>query len=73
MVSIRHPRPTASFISTLKVSDFVPFSNSVGALLIGLDKIEALEAYHKVKSIWLESNTIKKIENLDHMTGMRCL
>ena len=40
---------------------------------LGFEKIENLEAYTKVKSIWLECNGITQISGLDHMKGMRCL
>ena len=43
------------------------------SVVVGFEKIENLEAFTKVKSIWLECNCIKKIEGLDHMTGLRCL
>jgi len=42
-------------------------------VLAGFEKIENLEAYHKVKSIWLECNGITQISGLEHMKGMRCL
>ena len=39
----------------------------------GFEKIENLDRYTKVKSIWLECNGINKIQGLDHMIGLRCL
>ena len=40
---------------------------------VGFEKIQNLEAFSKVRAIWLESNGIEAIEGLDHMTKMRCL
>eukprot|EP00762_Andalucia_godoyi_P004401 ANDGO_08188.mRNA.1 Leucine-rich repeat-containing protein ODA7 len=39
----------------------------------GFRKIENLEPYMNVKSLWLEGNAISKIEGLSHMTELRCL
>jgi dynein assembly factor 1, axonemal len=39
----------------------------------GYRRIENLEAYTKVKALWLGSNGLEKIENIGHMHGLRCL
>lgn len=39
----------------------------------GFQKIESLEKYSELKSIWLESNGIDKIEGLEHQTKLRML
>jgi hypothetical protein len=40
---------------------------------IGFRKIEGLEKYCNLKSIWLECNGITMIENLGHLTRLRML
>lgn len=39
----------------------------------GFQKIEGLEAYTGLKSLWLESNGLSKLENLDMLTQLRGL
>lgn len=39
----------------------------------GFAKIQNLEEYHQVKTLWLESNAISKIENLEKLTQLKCL
>jgi len=39
----------------------------------GFKKIECLEKYTHLKSIWLESNGLCKIEGLDHQKRLRML
>lgn len=41
--------------------------------LIGFKRIEGLEKYFNLKSIWLECNGITKIENLGHLTKLRMM
>ncbi len=39
----------------------------------GFEKIEALDDYTGLKTLWLEGNSITTIENLDHLKDLRCL
>jgi dynein assembly factor 1 len=39
----------------------------------GFKKIEALEKYTELKSIWLESNGIEKIDGLDTLTKLKMM
>ncbi|TPX43697.1 hypothetical protein SeMB42_g03245 [Synchytrium endobioticum] len=39
----------------------------------GFNKIDHLDAYTGLKSLWLEGNGIAKIENLDTLVELRCL
>ncbi|EPZ34909.1 outer arm dynein light chain 1 [Rozella allomycis CSF55] len=39
----------------------------------GFSRIENLDSYINVKSLWLESNGISIIENISHMKELRCL
>lgn len=40
---------------------------------LGFKKIQNLEKYTNLKSIWLECNGIQRIENLGHLTKLRML
>lgn len=39
----------------------------------GFKKIEKLEKYANLKTIWLECNGIQKIENLDHLNQLKMM
>ena len=39
----------------------------------GFRKIENLDAYINVKSLWLEGNAISKIENVSHLKDLTCM
>ena len=39
----------------------------------GFSKIENLEPYVNICALWLNQNTISKIEGLDVLTKLRCL
>eukprot|EP00842_Homolaphlyctis_polyrhiza_P002333 jgi/Hompol1/30/HPOL_003834-RA len=39
----------------------------------GFSKIENIDAYTGLKSLWLEGNGISKIENIEALTELRCL
>jgi len=58
----------AQFIFISKVS-----SHQLLILREGFRKIEALEKYIKLSSIWLEGNGIETIENLDHLSRLKQL
>lgn len=75
MVSTRPRAPTTSSTSTSKVSkpDCRPGPSDPAPPPAGFSKIQNLEAYTKVKSIWLESNGIEEISGLDHMKGLRMM
>ena len=48
-------------------------TNSDAQLRVGFRKIEGLEKYTNLKSVWLECNGIQKIEGLGHMKSLRML
>ena len=39
----------------------------------GFSRIQALENYTGLKSLWLEGNGLRAIENIEHLTGLRTL